>query len=150
MARLPVYLYASFSVTRRSAPKTSHRLPRPVAPRALFRLPPESSPCVQAEAPGPPFACFPPPPAAAAASRRSSAMATGRVVSIRDQGFGFIARDDAPAPRDLFFHRTAVEADAFDQLRPGQRVRFDEEPDPRDPTRQRAVHVAPVDAEQQD
>ncbi|HEU0115215.1 MAG TPA: cold shock domain-containing protein [Thermomicrobiales bacterium] len=75
-------------------------------------------------------------------------MATGRVASIRDQGFGFITRDDAPAARDLFFHRTAVENDGFDQLRPGQRVRFDEAPDPRDPTRQRAVHVAPVASEQ--
>ena len=76
-------------------------------------------------------------------------MATGRIVSIRDQGFGFITRDDAPAPRDLFFHRTGVEADGFEQLRPGQRVRFEEEPDPRDPSRRRAVHVAPLDGEQE-
>jgi CspA family cold shock protein len=76
-------------------------------------------------------------------------MATGRIASIRDQGFGFIKRDDAPSPRDLFFHRTAVEADGFDRLQVGQRVRFDEEPDPRDASRQRAVHVAPVESEEE-
>ena len=76
-------------------------------------------------------------------------MTTGRIASKRDHGFGFITRDDASMPGDLFFHRTAVDADGFDQLRVGQPVRFDEEPDPRAPSRRRAVHVAPLDAESQ-
>jgi cold shock protein len=76
-------------------------------------------------------------------------MATGRIASVRDQGFGFITRDDGPRGRDLFFHRSAVQGDGFDQLRIGQRVQFDEEPDPRDPTRQRAVQVAPLADESQ-
>jgi CspA family cold shock protein len=72
-------------------------------------------------------------------------MTTGRIVSKRDQGFGFITRDDASMPGDLFFHRTAVADDGFAQLRVGQPVRFDEVPDPRDPGRRRAVQVAPLD-----
>ncbi|HEX2624914.1 MAG TPA: cold shock domain-containing protein [Sphingomicrobium sp.] len=76
-------------------------------------------------------------------------MTTGRIASKREQGFGFITRDDASTPGDLFFHRTAVEADGFDQLRVGQPVRFDEAPDPRDPSRRRAVQVAPLDVEPQ-
>jgi hypothetical protein len=32
-------------------------------------------------------------------------------------------------------------------LQVGQRVRFDEEPDPRDASRRRAVHVAPVESD---
>jgi cold shock protein len=74
-------------------------------------------------------------------------MTTGHIASKREQGFGFITRDDGATGRDLFFHRTAVEADGFDQLRVGQPVRFDEEPDPRDPSRRRAVHVAPLTSE---
>ena len=72
-------------------------------------------------------------------------MTTGRIASLREQGFGFITRDDATTGRDLFFHRTAVANDGFPALRVGQHVRFEEEPDPRDPTRQRAVQVAPLD-----
>jgi CspA family cold shock protein len=76
-------------------------------------------------------------------------MATGRIASLREQGFGFITRDDGAAGRDLFFHRSGVVADGFNALRVGQRVQFDEEPDPRDPTRRRAVQVAPVTDEPQ-
>jgi cold shock protein len=76
-------------------------------------------------------------------------MTTGHIASKREQGFGFITRDDASKPGDLFFHRTAVADDGFEQLRVGQPVRFDEEPDPRDPSRRRAVQVAPLAAEPQ-
>ena len=72
-------------------------------------------------------------------------MATGTVTSIRDKGFGFIARRGGEQQnRDLFFHRSAVEGDGFDRLREGQLVSYDEEPDPRDPTRRRAVNVQPA------
>jgi len=71
-------------------------------------------------------------------------MATGTIKAIRDKGFGFIARDGGGADGDLFFHSSAVEDQGFDQLRQGQRVGFDEEPDPRDPSRRRAVNVRPT------
>ncbi len=68
-------------------------------------------------------------------------MATGTIASLRDKGFGFIAPDGAPANGDLFFHRSAVTGNDFEQLIVGQHVSFDEEPDPRDATRRRAVNV---------
>ena len=76
-------------------------------------------------------------------------MTTGRIASKREHGFGFITRDDPSRPDALFFHRTAVADDGFAQLRVGQPVRFDEVPDPRDPSRRRAVQVAPLDVEPQ-
>jgi CspA family cold shock protein len=72
-------------------------------------------------------------------------MAFGTIKTIRDKGFGFITRDGGGADGDLFFHSSAVANHGFDQLQPGQRVGFDEEPDPRDPGRRRAVNVRPVD-----
>lgn len=77
-------------------------------------------------------------------------MATGTIASVRDKGFGFIAGDEAPGTQDLFFHRTAVQADGFERLRVGQRVRYDDEADPRDPSRRRAVNVEPVEAGRSD
>lgn len=71
-------------------------------------------------------------------------MATGTIATVTDRGFGFIQRDEGDG--DLFFHLSAVEGGGFDGLREGQRVTFDEEPDPRDPRRMRAVHVSPVDS----
>jgi CspA family cold shock protein len=71
-------------------------------------------------------------------------MATGTVASLRDKGFGFIAPDGAPAHGDIFFHRTAVADDSFERLIVGERVSFDEEPDPRDSSRRRAVNVRSV------
>jgi cold shock protein len=74
-------------------------------------------------------------------------MATGIIKTMRaDKGFGFISRQGASASSgDLFFHRTAVVNDGYDQLQEGQEVSFDEEPDPRDPSRRRAVNVQPSD-----
>lgn len=75
-------------------------------------------------------------------------MATGTIKTIRDdKGFGFVTPDGTSGRNDLFFHRSAVQNDGFDMLREGQRISFDEEPDPRDPTRRRAVRVAPADDE---
>ena len=68
-------------------------------------------------------------------------LATGTVASIRDKGFGFIAPDGASGRGDLFFHRSAMADDGFERLIVGQRVSFDEEPDPRDSSRRRAVNV---------
>ena len=78
-------------------------------------------------------------------------MATGTIKTIRDdKGFGFVAPDGSGGRNDLFFDRSAVENNGFDLLREGQRVSFDEEPDPRDPSRGRAVRVQLVDDEDQE
>jgi CspA family cold shock protein len=70
-------------------------------------------------------------------------MATGTIKTIRaERGFGFIARDGAQGSSgELFFHHSAVANGGFEQLREGQHVSFDEEPDPRDSSRRRAVNV---------
>lgn len=76
-------------------------------------------------------------------------MANGTIKTIRDdKGFGFVAPDGGSGRKDLFFHRSAVEDDGFDMLREGQRITFEEEPDPRDPTRRRAVRVTPAEDEE--
>lgn len=73
-------------------------------------------------------------------------MATGTIKTIRDdKGFGFIAPDSGGAGKDLFFHRSAVTDGSFDMLREDQRVSFTEEPDPRDPSRRRAVNVSVIE-----
>ncbi len=77
-------------------------------------------------------------------------MAIGTVKTIRDdKGFGFIGREGGSGRDDLFFHRSAVDNNGYDMLREGQRVSFDEEPDPRDPSRRRAVRVTPLDDDDQ-
>jgi cold shock protein len=77
---------------------------------------------------------------------RTSPVATGTIKTIRDdKGFGFIQPEGSTGRNDLFFHRSAVEGSGFDMLREGQEVNFDEEPDPRDPSRRRAVRVTAAD-----
>jgi hypothetical protein len=50
-----------------------------------------------------------------------------------------------PGPWRLIFRRAAVAADGFDRLRAGQRVRFEQEPIPGNPSRRHAVGMAPLD-----
>ena len=68
-------------------------------------------------------------------------MATGTIKSLRDRGFGFITPDEGGSRNELFFHANALTDISFDELREGQRVSFDQEPDPRDSSRSRAVRV---------
>jgi CspA family cold shock protein len=68
-------------------------------------------------------------------------MASGTIKSLRDRGFGFISPDDGGSRDELFFHLSSVVGTSFDQLQEGQRVTFDQEPDPRDSSRSRAVRV---------
>jgi len=68
-------------------------------------------------------------------------MTTGTIRSLRDKGFGFIAPDGGNSHNELFFHGSAVIGTTFDDLREGQQVSFDVEPDPRDSSRSRAVRV---------
>ena len=60
-------------------------------------------------------------------------------------GYGHIASDALVRPWRLFFRQAAVAEDGFARLRPGQRVRFEQEPLPGDPSRWHAVRVAPLD-----
>ncbi|HWV24771.1 MAG TPA: cold shock domain-containing protein [Thermomicrobiales bacterium] len=73
-------------------------------------------------------------------------MSTGTIKSLRDRGFGFITPEGSR--QDLFFHHSSVLDGGFEEMREGQQVTFDTEPDPRDSSRQRAVRVALVDAQQ--
>jgi CspA family cold shock protein len=71
-------------------------------------------------------------------------LASGTIASLRDKGFGFIMPDGASGRGDLFFHHSAVTGTSFELLREGQQVTFDEAPDPRDPSRLRAINVQVV------
>lgn len=68
-------------------------------------------------------------------------MATGTIKTIiPNKGFGFIATDGS-RNSELFFHSSAVADGGFDSLQVGQSVSFEQEPDPRDPSRSRAKNV---------
>ncbi|HVL24099.1 MAG TPA: cold shock domain-containing protein [Thermomicrobiales bacterium] len=67
-------------------------------------------------------------------------MTTGTIKRLTDRGFGFIA--PTSGGEDLFFHHSSVISGSFDQMQEGQQVSFDQEPDPRDARRQRAVRVS--------
>ena len=66
-----------------------------------------------------------------------------RVPNVRNYGFVVVGGDGST--EEIFFHRTQVAGDRFDQLQPGQRVRFEIVRDPRDTTKRRAVDVTPVE-----
>ena len=56
---------------------------------------------------------------------------------IMNKGFGFIQGEQG----DLFFHHSSVEGAAFEELREGQAVEFEEGSSPKGP---RAENVKPV------
>ena len=56
-----------------------------------------------------------------------------------EKGFGFISNNDGSG--DVFVHFSAIVADGFKTLNEGQQVTFDTEPDPKTPSRLRAVNV---------
>ena len=67
-------------------------------------------------------------------------MATGSITRIvSDRGFGFIKAADST--EEVFFHSSSVDEPTFDELREGQTVEFEVEPDPKQPNRSRAAHV---------
>jgi cold shock protein len=68
-------------------------------------------------------------------------MGHGTIKRVTDRGFGFI---DQGTGQDLFFHSSALENVAFDELRRGDRVEFDTEPDDRG-RGDRAVRVRRID-----
>ena len=57
-----------------------------------------------------------------------------------EKGFGFISNNDGSG--DVFVHFSAIVADGFKTLNEGQQVTFDTEPDPKNPSRLRAVNVS--------
>lgn len=65
-----------------------------------------------------------------------------RVPNVKNYGFLVIEEDAAPA--EVFFHRTSVIDNGFDDLTPGQKVNFEIQTDPRDRTKRRAVQVTPA------
>ncbi len=71
-------------------------------------------------------------------------MARGTIKSMQyDRAFGFITPDDGSA--DLFFHMTTVVGATFAELQRGQPVEYDRGTDPRNPSRERAVNVRPIE-----
>lgn len=58
-------------------------------------------------------------------------MATGTIKRlVQDRGFGFIRDDDG---QEYFFHRSAVDRNAFDTMYEGQAVTFEVEPSAKGP-----------------
>jgi CspA family cold shock protein len=71
-------------------------------------------------------------------------MATGTIKRlVSDRGFGFI--QVGGTTEEIFFHKSAVDSPSFDELREGEGVEFETEPDPRQPQRSRAIHIRRVD-----
>lgn len=65
-------------------------------------------------------------------------MAEGTIKRLTDRGFGFI---ETGSGEDIFFHMSGVEGIAFDALREGQRVSFEEGEGPKG---KRAEKVRPI------
>ena len=56
-----------------------------------------------------------------------------------EKGFGFITQDDGGG--DVFVHFSAIQGTGFKTLDEGQKVTFDVEQDPKNPSKSRAVNV---------
>jgi CspA family cold shock protein len=65
-------------------------------------------------------------------------MPQGTIKKLTDKGFGFIEGEKG----DIFFHHSAVQDVAYDNLREGQKVEYDEGRGPKGP---RAENVVVVD-----
>ena len=59
-----------------------------------------------------------------------------------EKGFGFIANDDGD---DVFVHFSAIQTDGYRTLDEGQKVTFEVETDPKNPSKLRAANVCKVD-----
>ena len=69
-------------------------------------------------------------------------MNTGTVKFFNSQkGFGFITADDASIG-DIFVHFSAINIDGYKVLEEGQKVTFDIEDDPKDPSKKKAANVS--------
>ena len=71
-------------------------------------------------------------------------MSTGTVKWFNNEkGFGFISNDDGSG--DVFVHFTAIQPKGFRKLEENQKVTFDVEQDPKNPSRNRAANVKVVE-----
>ncbi len=61
------------------------------------------------------------------------------------KNYGFVVPEHSQG-EEVFFHRSAVANDGFDDLRQGQRVTFEVVPDSRNTGKQQAVDVKPADS----
>ncbi len=76
-------------------------------------------------------------------------MTTGTIKSLVHRGFGFIS-PGGDSDKDVFFHSSVVAENGFERLHEGQQVSYEQEADPRDPSRQRATRVTPLATAQVD
>jgi len=60
-----------------------------------------------------------------------------------EKGFGFIANDEGGD--DVFVHFSAIQSDGYRTLDEGQKVTFEVETDPKNPSKLRAANVCKVD-----
>ena len=75
---------------------------------------------------------------------RSKTLSTGTVKWFNNEtGFGFISNDDGSG--DVFVHFTAIQSKGFRKLEENQKVTFDVEQDPKNPSRNRAANVKVVE-----
>ena len=71
-------------------------------------------------------------------------MSTGTVKWFNNEkGFGFISNDDGSG--DVFVHFTAIQSKGFRKLEENQKVTFDVEQDPKNPSRNSAANVNVVE-----
>lgn len=56
-----------------------------------------------------------------------------------DKGFGFIVNDETK--EEIFVHFSAINSDGYKVLEEGQKVSFDVESDPKNPSKSRATNV---------
>ena len=70
-------------------------------------------------------------------------MSTGKVKWFNaEKGYGFIANDEGG--EDLFVHFSAIQTDGFRTLDEGQKVSFEIEKDPKNPSKLRAANVQKI------
>lgn len=56
-------------------------------------------------------------------------MKQGKIIRLKDQGFGFIAREDGE--KDIFFHANELIDVKFNELKEGDQVQFEESKGPK-------------------
>ena len=67
-------------------------------------------------------------------------MREGTIARLTDKGFGFISRDGQE--KDLFFHSNELQGVSFDELREGDKVRFEVAESPKGPNAIKVSRVA--------